>query len=102
MGTQGQESSRWPTLAPTPTAPSSSSALPRPSGWTGNMSSLVKLSRVWRLSRRSRALDPSLAKLQRGLWWLTVVSVSKDQKNLFDLTLNFVAFYVKLLLPFVY
>ena len=31
-----------------------------------------------------------------------MVSVSKDQKNLFDLILNFVAFYVKLILPFVY
>merc|ERR1712126_97354 len=63
----GPESSLWPTQVPTPTAPSSSSAPPRPSGWTASTSSSDRLSRAWTLSRRWRASAPSPARPPRGL-----------------------------------
>ena len=64
----------WPTPAQIQTGPSFSSAQLRPSGWMASTSSSDRLSRVWTLSRRSRALDPKVARPPRKLLSLTVAS----------------------------
>merc|ERR1712029_623797 len=68
------EFSPWLMLDPTPMAPSFSSAQLRLSGWMASTSSSDRLSRVWTLSRRSRALDPKVARPPRKLLLLTVAS----------------------------
>merc|ERR1712189_3497 len=68
------EFSPWLMLDPTPMAPSFSSAQLRLSGWMASTSSSDRLSRVWTLSRRSRALDPKVARPPRKLLSLTVAS----------------------------
>merc|ERR1712098_173570 len=68
------EFSPWLMLDPTPMAPSFSSAQLRPSGWMASTSSSDRLSMGWTLSRRSRALDPKVARPPRKLLSLTVAS----------------------------
>merc|ERR1712178_490669 len=63
-------------LDPTPMDLSSLCAPPRPSGWMASTSCSDRGSRAWILSRRSRALDLSLARLQRRLLLLTVDSAN--------------------------
>merc|ERR1712098_5863 len=71
------ESSPWPMLDPTRMDPSFSSAQPRLSGWMESTSSLDKLLGVWMSSRRSRALDPKVARPPRRLLFPIVASAKK-------------------------
>merc|ERR1712020_64945 len=74
--TLDQESCPWPMLDPTPMDLSSLCAPLRPSGWMASTSCSDRWSRAWILSRRSRALDLSLARLQRRLLSLTADSAN--------------------------
>ncbi|XP_067318480.1 peptidyl-prolyl cis-trans isomerase E-like [Anolis sagrei] len=56
----GLACSPWPTLGPTPAAPSSSSLATRQTGWTGSMWSLGKSRKGWTWCRRWRLKAPKM------------------------------------------
>merc|ERR1712025_263973 len=70
--TRGLECCRWPTVAPAPTAVSSSSPPPRRTGWTGNTWSLEMSFPVMLSSRRLRSWEPKVENLQKRYQLLAV------------------------------
>jgi hypothetical protein len=68
-------------VGPNTTAPSSSSARPRPSVWKASTSSSVRSSRAWRSSRRSSRMIPRAARPPRRSLLLTAASVKIQRER---------------------
>merc|ERR1712191_30507 len=71
----------WPTLAPTPTEASSSSAQPRPRGWMANTLFSVKWSRVWMSSERLKLSVHQVARPRNRSSSATAANSHKEEEN---------------------
>ena len=79
---------------PTPTVPSSLSALPRLHGWTESTSSSDKLSREWTSSKRLSHMGPSQARpLPRLLLPIEVNFKSNNNHFKRDLSITYIFYF---------